>query len=203
MKDMQTTSAILHADGGARGNPGPAAGGAVLLTDEGEMIGEVADYCGETTSNVAEYRGLLAGLGLAYRKGITDLDVYLDSEVVVKQISGEFGVGSPMLGMLLNQVKDFMGRFSRCDIHQVRREQNAAADAVVNRCLDQFTQVEKRARDAGRRTKRILKTLGTLEKHVDGAGLEILRTLQDEITQLAQRHGPVDSETRQDLHKDS
>ena len=188
--NMHQISAILHADGGSRGNPGPSAGGAVLLNEDGETIGTVSDYCGETTNNVAEYRGLIAGLTLAYRKGVTDLDIFLDSELVVKQLSGEFR-SNPALEALRNEAQRLMEYFSRCEVNHVSREQNAAADAVVNACLDRYTQVEKRTRDIDRKIKRMLKSLDVVKKKTKD-NLEVGRLLDEmlaDLEELRKTHG--------------
>jgi len=129
--------AILFADGGSRGNPGPAALGARLVDAKGNVLSEIARYLGVTTNNVAEWSALIAGLEAALELGIRDLGVRLDSELVVKQLSGEYRVKHPALQPLYNRAKSLLRRFERVDIAHVRRKENADADALVNRALDE------------------------------------------------------------------
>ncbi|HEY8297311.1 MAG TPA: ribonuclease HI family protein [Candidatus Baltobacteraceae bacterium] len=127
----------LFADGGSRGNPGPAASGAVLLTPDGTVIGEVGRFLGIATNNVAEWSAVLFGLQAALELGITTIAIRLDSELVVKQLTGEYRVKHPDLQPLHRQVTALLRRFSHVDLKHVPRKQNKLADAVVNRVLDQ------------------------------------------------------------------
>jgi ribonuclease HI len=129
--------ATLFADGGSRGNPGPAALGARLVDDEGNVLREIAEYLGITTNNVAEWSALIAGLEAAHELGVRDIAVRLDSELVVKQLSGEYRVKHPNLQPLHAKAKSLLRRFERVDVAHVRRKQNADADALVNRALDE------------------------------------------------------------------
>jgi len=129
--------ATLFADGGSRGNPGPAAGGAVLFAEDGSALAEVGEYLGIATNNVAEWRALLAGLAKARELGIDDLAVRLDSELVVRQLSGVYRVKHADLIPLANKAKTLLRGFHSVDIQHVRRKDNAAADAVVNQVLDE------------------------------------------------------------------
>ena len=128
--------ATLFADGGSRGNPGPAASGAVLLDERGGVLAEVGTYLGVATNNVAEWTGLLTGLEAALELGVDDLAVRLDSELVVKQISGVYRVKHAGLIPLHAKAKVLLRKFSRVDVQHVRRNMNAAADALVNHVLD-------------------------------------------------------------------
>ncbi len=128
--------ATLFADGGSRGNPGPAASGAVLFDEQGEVIREVGTFLGIATNNVAEWTGLLTGLEAALDMGIDEIAVRLDSELVVKQISGAYRVKHEGLIPLHAKAKVLLRRFAHTDIRHVPRKQNAAADALVNRVLD-------------------------------------------------------------------
>jgi ribonuclease HI len=128
--------ATLFADGGSRGNPGPAASGAVLFGEDGQVLVEVGTYLGVTTNNVAEWTGLLTGLEAALEMGVDDLAVRLDSELVVKQISGAYRVKHAGLIPLHAKAKVLLRKFARVDVQHVRRKQNAAADALVNQVLD-------------------------------------------------------------------
>ena len=126
----------MFADGGSRGNPGPAASGAVLFGEDGEVLREVGTYLGVATNNVAEWTGLVTGLEAALELGIDDLAVRLDSELVVKQISGHYRVKHEGLIPLHAKAKALLRKFARVDVQHVRRKENAAADALVNLVLD-------------------------------------------------------------------
>jgi ribonuclease HI len=126
----------LYTDGGARGNPGPAGIGAVLLTASGAVVEELGDFIGEATNNVAEYQALLAGLELALDRGVERLDVFLDSELVVRQVNGQYKVKDAGLKPLHAQACQLLSRFHEIDVKHVRREQNAEADRLVNEAID-------------------------------------------------------------------
>ncbi|MDQ3963013.1 MAG: ribonuclease HI family protein [Actinomycetota bacterium] len=128
--------ATLYADGGARGNPGPAGIGVVLTDESGEVIGEVARGIGAATNNVAEYSALLVGLELALEKGVTDLEICMDSELVVSQVRGEWKIKNDRLRQLAVAARALMGRFERSHISHVRREANADADKLANQGMD-------------------------------------------------------------------
>jgi probable phosphoglycerate mutase len=128
--------ATLHTDGGARGNPGPAGIGAVLASLEGDVLGEVAEAIGATTNNVAEYRALIAGLELALDKGVTELDVYLDSQLVVSQMKGEWKIKKAELRPLALRANSLMNKFASTTIQHVPRELNADADKLANQAMD-------------------------------------------------------------------
>ena len=128
--------ATMFADGGSRGNPGPAASGAVLLDESGTVLREIGTYLGVATNNVAEWTGLLTGLEAALELGVDDLAVRLDSELVVKQISGQYRVKHAGLIPLHAKAKLLLRKFARVDVQHVRRKENAAADALVNQVLD-------------------------------------------------------------------
>jgi len=126
----------MFADGGSRGNPGPAASGAVLFDESGAVLREVGTYLGVATNNVAEWTGLLTGLEAALDLGVDDLAVRLDSELVVKQISGAYRVKHERLIPLHAKAKALLRKFAHVDVRHVRRNENAAADALVNQVLD-------------------------------------------------------------------
>jgi ribonuclease HI len=128
--------ATLFADGGSRGNPGPAASGAVLFDESGGVLAEVGTYLGVATNNVAEWTGLVTGLEAALELGVDDIAVRLDSELVVKQISGAYRVKHAGLIPLHAKAKVLLRKFERVDVQHVRRKLNVAADALVNRVLD-------------------------------------------------------------------
>jgi len=128
--------ATLHTDGGARGNPGPAGIGVVLTAEDGEVIGEVAQGIGETTNNVAEYTALIAGLELALAKGVTVVEICVDSELVVSQLLGKWKIKKDTLRPLAVKARSLMNRFDSFTISHVRRELNADADKLANQGMD-------------------------------------------------------------------
>jgi ribonuclease HI len=127
---------VVHVDGGARGNPGPAAAAAVISTPEGEVIDEAHELLGVVTNNVAEYRGLLLGLARARALGADEVEVVNDSELVAKQVNGQYKVKHPDMRPLYEQSLQALRDFSAWKIRSVPRAQNAAADALVNQALD-------------------------------------------------------------------
>jgi ribonuclease HI len=126
----------VHTDGGARGNPGPAAAAAVLTARDGAVLDEASVRLGETTNNVAEYRGLVLGLERARALGATEVDVVMDSELVVNQITGRYRVRSQELAPLHRAAMDALASFAAWTIRAVRRTDNARADRLVNAALD-------------------------------------------------------------------
>jgi ribonuclease HI len=128
---------VVHVDGGSRGNPGPAAAAAVVSTPDGDVIDEASVTLGRASNNVAEYRGLLLGLERARERGGTEVEVVNDSELVAKQVNGEYKAKHPEMAALRKQAMDALAGFERWSIRSVPRAQNAAADALVNRALDE------------------------------------------------------------------
>jgi ribonuclease HI len=128
--------ARLSTDGGARGNPGPAAYGYVLETDDGTVLDARGEAIGLATNNVAEYRGLLAGLEAALERGVEEVEVVSDSELVVKQMRGEYKVKNETLRGLVDEANALEARFRRVTYTAVRREHNELADRLVNEALD-------------------------------------------------------------------
>jgi ribonuclease HI len=127
---------VVHVDGGARGNPGPAAVAAVASSPAGEALGEASDYIGEATNNVAEYRAVLLGLELARSLGAGEVDVVNDSELVARQIGGQYKVKHAGLKPLFVETMKRLREFDRWSVRNVRREQNERADELVNEELD-------------------------------------------------------------------
>ena len=125
-----------NVDGGARGNPGPAAIGVVIRDAGGEVLEEVGERIGEATNNVAEYRALLRGIELAQSHGATRLELIGDSELVVRQVEGRYKVKNAGMKALHEQVKRGLREVDSWSIRHVRREQNADADRLVNEALD-------------------------------------------------------------------
>jgi ribonuclease HI len=127
---------VVHVDGGARGNPGPAAVGVVVSTPDGEVLDEIGEVIGVATNNVAEYRGLLLGLARARALGADEVDVINDSELVARQINGEYKVRHADMKPLHAEATAALASFARWSIRSVPRAQNASADALVNQALD-------------------------------------------------------------------
>ena len=132
-----TERVIVNVDGGARGNPGPAAIAAVVTTPEGASVEAVGEAIGRATNNVAEYRALLLGIERAQALGAREVDLIGDSELIVKQVKGEYRVKDAGLKPLHAQVRAALQGFDRWSIRHVRREHNAAADRLVNETLDE------------------------------------------------------------------
>ncbi|TMM01757.1 MAG: reverse transcriptase-like protein [Actinobacteria bacterium] len=127
---------VVHVDGGARGNPGPAAAAAVISTPDGEVLDEAMEVLGVATNNVAEYRGLLLGLRRARDLGATEVDVVNDSELVAKQLTGAYKVKHAAMRPLFLEAMRALREFERWSVRSVPRAENAHADALVNQALD-------------------------------------------------------------------
>ncbi len=140
--------ATLFADGGSRGNPGPAASGAVLYAADGTPLAEIGEFLGRATNNVAEWRALIVGLAKARELGVDEIVVRMDSELVVRQVTGVYRVKHADLQPLAAKAKALLRDFKTVDIGHVRRAENAAADAVVNAVLDEAAE-RARAERAG------------------------------------------------------
>lgn len=127
---------IIFTDGGSRGNPGPAAIGAVLKDEAGVIAAEISEYIGETTNNQAEYRAVVAAIAKAKELGAEELDFFLDSELVVKQLNREYKVRDKDLAPLFMKIYNAMLGFKKVTFKHVRREFNVEADKLVNEALD-------------------------------------------------------------------
>jgi ribonuclease HI len=127
---------IVHVDGGARGNPGPAAVAAVVSEPGGEVVEERGELIGAATNNVAEYRALLLGIERAKELGAREVELVGDSELIVHQVRGDYKVKDAKLRVLNADVHAALKAFDRWSIRHVRREENEAADALVNSTLD-------------------------------------------------------------------
>jgi ribonuclease HI len=127
---------VLHVDGGARGNPGPAAIGVVVSEPDGQTVSTFGATIGETTNNVAEYRALLKGLELAAEHGAREVHVINDSELVARQVTGAYKVKHPAMKELHRQALAALEGFDGWSIESVPRARNAEADALVNEALD-------------------------------------------------------------------
>lgn len=127
---------VVHVDGGARGNPGPAAAAAVVSDGEGTILAEVAETLGRATNNVAEYRGVLLGLARAREVGATQVELVGDSELVARQLTGRYRVKDAALKALHAEALAALAPFERWEIRTVPRAMNLRADALVNEALD-------------------------------------------------------------------
>ncbi|MGA2928261.1 MAG: ribonuclease HI family protein [Solirubrobacteraceae bacterium] len=127
---------IVHVDGGARGNPGPAAIGVVVSDPDGTVLEELSDRIGVATNNVAEYRALLRGVAAARDLGADEIEIVNDSELVARQLTGAYKVKHPVLKPLHAQATATLSGFARWRVRTVPRARNARADALVNAALD-------------------------------------------------------------------
>ena len=128
--------ARLWTDGGARGNPGPAGIGAVLEAEDGRVLADFAEGIGYATNNFAEYKALVAGLKLALEHGVSELDIFVDSELVASQIQGSYKLKSKLLRPLVLEARSLLARFQSWSIHHVPRHRNAEADRLANHGMD-------------------------------------------------------------------
>jgi ribonuclease HI len=129
--------AVLYADGAARGNPGPAGAGAALLDEEGRLVGEAMRSLPHATNNVAEYTALIIGLEEARKHEVEDLEIRMDSKLVVEQMNGKWKIKHPNLKPLAQQAGALLASFPKRQIRHVPREQNTIADALANRAIDE------------------------------------------------------------------
>lgn len=127
----------MHVDGGARGNPGPAAIGVVVSEPGGEVLDELGERIGVATNNVAEYKAMLRGLQRAAELGAREVEVVNDSELVARQLRGVYKVKHPSMRPLYLEAMSALRGFDRWEIRSVPRAQNARADALVNAALDE------------------------------------------------------------------
>ena len=133
---MAHPKVVVHVDGGARGNPGPAAAGAVATAPDGSPLGERSVYIGEATNNVAEYRAIQLGIELARDLGASEIELVNDSQLVARQIGGEYKVKNKGLIPLFTETMAALREFDRWSVRDVRREQNERADQLANEELD-------------------------------------------------------------------
>lgn len=133
---MKYNKLTIFTDGGARGNPGPAGIGAVILDGKGNAVAEISEYIGKATNNQAEYKALLAGLAKAKELGGREIEVFLDSELVVKQLNREYRVRDKGLAPLFIRVYNISLGFKKTVFKHILREKNELADKLVNLALD-------------------------------------------------------------------
>ncbi len=127
---------VAHIDGGARGNPGPAGYGVVIEDEMGRSVTDLSEYLGNQTNNYAEYSGLLAALNYVTKYGFKALKVFSDSELMVKQIRGEYKVNHPVLKELHGKALRLIDDLEAFEINHVLREKNREADRLANRAMD-------------------------------------------------------------------
>jgi ribonuclease HI len=127
----------LHVDGASRGNPGEAGFGVHVADDEGNEVAALYGYLGRATNNVAEYEALLHGLRFALERGAARVEVFSDSELLVRQVAGRYRVKSPGLQPLHREAVLLLSRFERARVSHVPREGNREADALANRAVDE------------------------------------------------------------------
>jgi ribonuclease HI len=123
---------LLHIDGAAKGNPGPAAIGLIAFTPDGNELFQLSQYIGEATNNVAEYTALIEGLKLSIKHDIETIRIASDSELMVRQLNGLYKVKKPHLKTLYEEALHLMQQFKQVKIFHVRREENTKADALAN-----------------------------------------------------------------------
>jgi ribonuclease HI len=128
---------VAYADGASRGNPGPSSYGVVVFDADGKELHRSSRALGHGTNNQAEYQGAIAALEAALGLGARDVELRMDSELVVRQLSGRYKVRNPKLARLYKRILDLRSRFDRVALVHVPRAQNAVADALANEALDQ------------------------------------------------------------------
>ncbi len=126
----------IYADGGAKGNPGPAGIGVVIYDDKGELLEEISRYLGKRTNNQAEYEAVYIALKSALKYKPERVDMFLDSELAVNQLSGIYKVKNQGIKNLFEKVKKLTRKFDLVDFHHVRRNSNKKADQLVNRAIN-------------------------------------------------------------------
>src|SRR5271167_3581306 len=136
MSSQSDDGIVAYCDGGSRGNPGPAGFGVYIQDAHGETVGELSEFLGKKTNNFAEYSGLLAALNFALEQGYPRLKVISDSELMVKQIKGQYRVNSPELRPLYEEAKRRITRLDSFQIQHVLREKNREADRLANEAMD-------------------------------------------------------------------
>ena len=128
---------ILHTDGASRGNPGQAGLGVVIAAEDGQVLTELSEYLGTVTNNSAEYQALIRGLEEAKNLGATEVEVFTDSELMTRQIGGQYKVKNAGLIPLYQKAKSLLNGFKVGQVNHVRREYNKAADKLANIAIDQ------------------------------------------------------------------
>lgn len=127
---------VIYTDGGARGNPGPAGTGVVIKNEAGEVVYRHGGYIGSATNNVAEYSALIKALTEAHNLGATEVKVNMDSELIVRQMLGQYKIKEPTLQQLAQKVLGLLKHFDKHSFTHIRREFNKEADMLVNQAID-------------------------------------------------------------------
>ncbi len=164
---------VAHIDGGSRGNPGPAAAAFVLSDSEGSRLQAKAVVLGRATNNVAEYSGLIKAIEAAGKMGAKELTVLSDSELLVRQINGQYRVKSELISPLFQQATELLGQFRSWKVRHVMREENKEADKLVNQALDLGRDVEGASQPARQKAKPV--RLGVL---ISGGGTTLMNILE-------------------------
>ena len=171
---MAHPKVVVHVDGGSRGNPGPAAAAAVATAPDGTALGERALFLGEATNNVAEYRAIQLGIELAQELGASELELVNDSQLVARQIGGEYKVKNKGLMPLFTETMAALRGFDRWSVRDVRREQNERADRLVNDELDRQAGAEGPAEPEEGEIEDLLRRWAHAVEHREMAFLESL-----------------------------
>lgn len=167
--ERKTTAAYqANIDGGSRGNPGPAAYGVVVRDARGEVVARLKKYIGQNTNNVAEYFGLIAALDYAESHGIRALRIESDSELLVKQMRGEYKVKSSDLRPLFERARKMAQGLESFRIDHVYREQNREADALANQALDETSKPAGAAKNAAEKLPPKPTTIRCFARYKDG-----------------------------------
>jgi formyltetrahydrofolate-dependent phosphoribosylglycinamide formyltransferase len=169
----QIEQIIIYTDGGSRGNPGPAAAGFILTDHTGTQLQAKASFLGLTTNNVAEYTAICKALEAAKQIGAKQLTVFSDSELLVKQINGEYKVKSEQIRPLFRQAVNLLGKFENWKVQHITREKNEEADKLVNQALNLEQDVEAKLAPAPQNKKPI--RLGVL---ISGGGTTLMNILE-------------------------
>lgn len=135
-KGVSPKKLFLYTDGAARGNPGPAGAGAFICGPDGVVVAEIAEYLGETTNNVAEYKALLAGLKRLVTIGAEEVTIRADSQLMVRQLTGDYRVKHPNLKPLFEEALVLLKKIPHYSIEHVAREENTDADRLANQAID-------------------------------------------------------------------
>lgn len=136
-KSLSGGRVLVYTDGASRGNPGRAGIGVVICDREQNVLEEISEYIGETTNNVAEYRALISALEEVRKYHPKELEVFSDSELLVKQINGQYKVRSPLILPLYKEAKRLVETLPKWKIRHIPREENPLADALANRAVDE------------------------------------------------------------------
>lgn len=133
---MKNKKYLLYSDGGSRGNPGPSGIGVVILDDRRRRVKEISKYIGETTNNVAEYTALVCGLEEAAALGAGEVVIYMDSELIAKQLEGEYKVKAPDIKPLFEKALGILKNFNAFKVKHIERAKNKDADKLVNKAIN-------------------------------------------------------------------